>query len=184
MGIFTPISLTPLSHARSSRIDEIKKRLRRTCPLDSFPRWDDLKRLKEKADNLALPGKTREYHGKWGSAMMAVSSKKLKPGDPEMMGKLSKWAQDQKVEFIAPVKDLARKLIEVDGDHQMAHQVLGHLQLDGTWLTPEEAFGSIDLKDPKIRVEMHQKLAEARNGMERAYPSNQVRGAEQAGTHT
>ena len=101
-----------------------------------------------------------------------------------MMEKLLSWARDQKLEFIEPVKELAMKLIEVDADHRLAHQVLGHFQLDGKWQSPEEAFASINLKDPKERLEMHKRLAEARRDEEVDYPSNPVRGAEQVGANT
>lgn len=152
--------------------------------LSATPSAEDFKKMKEKAEKLSLPGKARGYHGKWGVAMMEVYSKKLKPGDAEMMGKLLKWAREQKLEFIEPVKKLARELIEADADNVMAHQVLGNLQLDGKWQTPEDAFSSIDLKDPKARVEMHKKLAEARQDEDRTYPSNPIRGAEQIKPNT
>jgi len=152
--------------------------------LPTTPSAEDFKKLKERAEKLDLPGKEREFHGKWGTAMMEIHSKKLKAGDAGMMEKLLEWASEQKITFIAPVQDLAKELIAVDEDHQMAHVILGHIKLDGKWQTTEDAFAGIDLKDPKARIEMHKKLAEARSAIEQEYPTNPVRGAEQAGANT
>jgi poly(3-hydroxybutyrate) depolymerase len=142
-----------------------------------------LKQLQEEAAKLELPEKSREYLARWGEMQFAVHSAKLKPGDLKMMQALLKWSSDNGVEFIEPAKELAGKIVGLATDDVAARKVLGHLQIDGEWKSPEDAFAGIDLKDPAARVKLHEKLAASAPAGKRQFPANPVKGMEKAGNH-
>ncbi len=150
--------------------------------LPAKPTAAQLKQLQEEALKLQLPAKSREYLGKWGEMQFTVFSAKLKPGDVKMMQTLLKWSIDNGVAFLEPAKELAAKIIELDGSDVTARKVLGQLEIDGKWKTADEAFAGINLKNPKERLKLHEKLA-ASAPAEKQYPANPVKGMEQVGAH-
>ena len=149
--------------------------------LPASPTAAQLKQLQEEAVKLELPGKSREYLAKWGEIQFKTFEAKLKPGDVKMMQMLLKWSLDNGVSFIDPVKGLAGKILELDKNDLSARKVLGQLQIEGVWKSPDEAFAGIDLRNPKQRVELHRKLTAAAAGSAEkpAFPSNPVKGMEQ-----
>jgi dienelactone hydrolase len=150
--------------------------------LPAKPTAAQLKQLQEEAVKLELPAKSREYLTKWGEMQFAVFSAKVKPGDVKMMQTLLKWSVDNGIAFIEPAKELAGKIIELDESDTGARKVLGQLQIDGEWKTPDEAFAGINLKDPEARLKLHGKLAESTPAEERQYPANPVKGMEKVGS--
>lgn len=151
--------------------------------LPANPTAAQLKQLQAEAVKLELPGKSREYLMKWGEMQFAVFSAKLKPGDVKMMQTLLKWSIDNGVASIEPAKELAGKILELDDSDTAARKVLGQLEIDGEWKTPEEAFSGINLKDPAERLKLHEKLASTTPDEKRQYPANPFKGMENAGPY-
>ncbi len=57
--------------------------------------------------------------------------------DTKALFELAKWAE--KNELTRFVKELAKRILEIDPDHEGAHQLLKHERHGGRWLTFEEA---------------------------------------------
>lgn len=153
--------------------------LKNTLPVSPTP--EQLKALIPKAEKLDLPDKAKELRTKWGEAQFAIHEKKLKAGDVALMQKLLKWAIDNQVEHIDPVKELAESILKLDETHLPAHKVLGHVQVEGKWMSLEEMIGGIDIRNPKARLELHRKLAAESAGKPRELLPNPTRGMEQEG---
>ncbi|MBN8456299.1 MAG: dienelactone hydrolase family protein [Verrucomicrobia bacterium] len=148
--------------------------LENALPVSPSP--DQLKALIPKAEKLELPDKAKELRTKWGEAQFAIHEKKLKPGDVKLMQMLLKWAMDNQVEYIDPVRKLAEDILKDDGSYLPAHKALGHVEVDGKWTSIEEMIGGINIRDPKARLELHRKLTAGTAGKPRDLLPNPDRG--------
>lgn len=126
--------------------------------LPAKPALMELQRLSNLATKMGLTDKAKEYHGKWGEAQFADFAKRLQPGNISMMKQLLDWAMKQKVEFIAPCQELARRIIDEEPDFVPARQALKHLKLAKGWVSLEEALAGIDLQHAPDRVEIHRAM--------------------------
>ena len=146
--------------------------------LPAVPTQEQLKALITQAEKLELPDKAGEYRTKWGEAQFAIYQKKLKPGDLKMMQLLLKWAIDNGVESIDPVRELAGDIVKLDGSDLSAHKVLGHCYVDGEWKTLDELIAGVNIRDPKERLKLHERLAGGNDSKARTLQPNPTRGME------
>ncbi|MCP5548029.1 MAG: dienelactone hydrolase family protein [Akkermansiaceae bacterium] len=137
--------------------------------------------LVKQAQKLELPDKEDEYHLKWGGLQYNEFSAKLKPGNAKMMGQLLTWVDRNNLRNLDAAQELAKQLLDIE-ESEVARKVLGHVEIDGKWMTVAEAIAGIKLGDPVARVELHRKLAKARKGVPVEYPANPMKGLEQVGT--
>ena len=149
--------------------------------LGADPSIRELKEVHEKAAKMELPGKAREYLGKWGEKQFAEHAKRLKPGDVKMMKQLLTWSEGQKIGFIEPAQELARKILEEEPTYMSARKVLGHIQWKGEWKSLDDAIKEAGIWSVSERIELHKAAAAARAAEERTYPSNPFSGMESDG---
>lgn len=58
-------------------------------------------------------------------------------GDVDALLRLARWAERHDLERRA--RDVYRRIVRLEPDHEVARQALGHVRLDGRWLTEDEA---------------------------------------------
>lgn len=150
--------------------------------LPEDPSIRDLRETYEEAVKMELPGKAREYLGKWGEKQFAEYATRLKPGNVTMMKQLLKWSRDQEVAFIEPAQELARKILENDPTHMAARRALGQIEWGGEWMTLQEAIATTDTWSVNNRIDLHKAAAAARAQVERDYPIDPFDGMEPEGS--
>lgn len=151
--------------------------------LPATPTVVNNRELCDSAIKMGLPEQERKYLGLWGEMKFAEFEKRMQPGDLKMMKQLFTWCVDQKVVFIDSAQKLGESILEKEPAYLPARNALGHVEWKGDWISKEKLLKeTIDIRSVPDRIEAHQAMAEARNKVERSYPSQPFTGMDEVGS--